>query len=143
MGCGPGGRPFARVFPAIDGDPNGSLDINALPVKLHDQTGLVAGFDLGHMPEDDMFADISSGHVRAALDEPETLLVLWRGGACESDVEMVLTGVADHLDLSINANHQISLIATGCPALGVARAVVIHFVRPIDPTDVHVSVDIG
>ena len=131
------------MFPAIDGDPNGSLDINALPVKLHDQTNLVAGFDLGHMPEDDLFLDIAAGHVRAALDAPEKLLVVWLGGACESDVEMVLTGVAEHLNLSIKANHPISLIATGCPALGVPRAVVINFVRPIAPTDVHVEVDAG
>jgi len=47
---------FSTVFPAIDGDVNGSIDIDALPVTLRDLTGTVTGIGPSDVrPEDDDF----------------------------------------------------------------------------------------
>jgi len=137
----PGARTFASEFSSIDGDPDGSIDIFKLPVALHDRTGLVTGFETRQPGPDDVSRFASSGEALAAPDAPEALLVGWLGGACEDSVEISVTGSESHLDVSVKANRSFSLFGYGCPSLGVPRRVLVGFLRPIDPTDVHVTFD--
>jgi hypothetical protein len=141
IACDTGKGPvFSAVFPAIDGDVNGSIDINALPVTLRDLTGSVTGIRTAEVrPEDH---DFSRGRADPIPGQPNALRVLWLGGACERDVEMSLGQVEDELVLTVHANSSMSIFRGGCPALGVPRAVVIGFSRPVDPTPIDVRTDL-
>ena len=130
------------VFPAIDGDVNGSIDIAALPVTLRDLTGTVTGIGPSDVRPEDQEDEFTRGRAETVPDQPEALRVLWLAGACERDVEMSLGQVESGLVLTIHANSTISIFGGGCPALGVPRSVVIGFDRPVAAVGVDVRTDL-
>ena len=143
IGCGsPNGKVFSTVFAAIDGDVNGSIDIAALPVTLRDLTGSVTGIGPSDVRPEDQEDDFTRGRAENMPNQPDALRFLWLAGACERDVEMSLGQVDDRWVLTIHANSAISIFGGGCPALGVPRAVVIGFERPVAAAAFNVRTDL-
>lgn len=142
-GCSSKGRLFTTEFSAIDGDPTGSLDIDRLPVALHDRTGWVTGVETSEVrPEDNERRDFTHGRAELAPDQPNAIRVLWLGGACEASVQMELTSVETGLQLKVHAPFDFFVFGIGCPAVGVSRSVVIGFDRPVDPGSIRIRTDI-
>jgi hypothetical protein len=141
IGCEPpSGKVFTTVFPAIDGDVNGSIDIDALPVTFRDLTGTVTGIGPSDVRTEDQ--DFTRGRAEPVQDKTDALRVLWLAGACERDVEMSLGQVESKLVLRIHANSAISIFGGTCPALGVPRSVVISFDREVAAGDIDVRTDL-
>ena len=143
LGCDVlGGRSFDARFPVIDGDPDGTVDVAAVPIRLQDMTGTVTGVEIAEGRREELLADLIEGRVTAVPGRPDALRIAWLGGACEQDVTLRLSADDDRFRLSIKANRGFALFQ-GCPSIGIGRAVVIEFGRPIEPIDVFVSVDVG
>ena len=132
---------FSSVFPPIDGDPNGSLDVNALPVTVHDTTGTVTGIAVGEARAGDGLIDLPRGHAESVPDRPNAVRFAWLGGVCEREVVIALTNLGNQNVLRIHAESSISILGGGCPALGVNRSVIIEFNQTVDPASFDVRTD--
>lgn len=123
--CGsPEDRRFETALPTSDYDP--------LPVVLRDETGLVLGIEPAR------FDPQGPGELRVEADpiDRAALLVSWLGGLCEGDAALTFwrsdSTYALHLAISRKPG-------TGCPALGVGRALRITTSSPIPADSILVS----
>jgi hypothetical protein len=118
------GRRFETALPTSDHDP--------LPVVLRDGTGLVTGIEPA---EYDPQADVEPS-VAADPTDPGTFIVSWLGGLCEGDALLTFwpSDSAYALHLEIHGK-----LSTGCPALGVGRALRIKLSGPISADSILVS----
>jgi hypothetical protein len=141
--CGPSGTRFTTVFPARDGDQDGTVDLQALPVTLIDQTGTVTGIQATEYDFEEWDGDLARGLAKPFLDRPEAIQVAWMGGACEDSVRLVLTSDGTGgVTLAIRADNGFGILGGGCPAIGIGRTIVIGFVSRVDASSVDVRTDL-
>ena len=129
----PGARTFTAVLPVSS--------TFALPIALNDRTGRVSGFEVGE-PDPFLFGDIHSGQVVATPDRPLSLFVQWFSG-CEDYVEITVEGIEKQLDVRVRPGRSFSLLGHTCLTAAVPHAVIVDFVRAVDPTNVQVDVHGG
>jgi hypothetical protein len=125
VGCSWFSRTFDFSFPAVG-------DIAALPVVVHDQSGIIVSVDDGPpVPERPIPAGIGT------VDRnPNALVVFWTGGACDESVAITVSA-PPNLDFMITTNRK----PGGCDAIGIGRSLLIRLSEPLDMSRTSVSFD--
>ncbi len=122
------GPTFRTTFPENPGRDEGTVDLSALPVVVHDFTGLVTGVDIVEDPVPDRpFFD----RITQVDGDPTAIRVDWVGGACESRVTVVVFEVGDRYGLTVGSSGTPWI--PGCSAVGTYRSLMVSFRQPMAP----------
>jgi len=125
--CSGSGPPtFTTTFPA----PTGDEGLEAMPVSLVDQTGLVTGIAPASGP-------VEHQGVRQAPGVANAVRVEWLGGPCDDRATLVFGDIGSGYEVAVHNDHPI--VPVTCPAGTIGRALTITFNGPIDPTQVSVN----
>lgn len=120
------GPTFRTTFPENPGRAEGTVDLSALPVILYDFTGLVTTVDVVEPP---IYDGYRLGRVAEVDGDPTAIRIDWLAGACEGRVTVLVFGAGDRYGLTVTAHGKLGTIA--CPALGVARSLMVRFKQPM------------
>lgn len=118
---------FRTTFPENPGRDEGTVDLSALPVVLHDLTGSVAAIAVVEPPIYDG-GDVR-GRVAQVDGDPTAIRIDWLAGACEGRVTVLVTGAGDRYSLTVKSHLKLWTIA--CPGLGIARSLIVRFKQPV------------
>jgi hypothetical protein len=136
--------PYARTYraelPADPGADEGTIDLPALPIRLHDFSGVVEGIEVAE--GDGPGEGAPWIEAEPVAGGPTSLRIDWMGGACTPGVRIVLTGAAGALRLELEEQQSWAIWA-GCPAVGVFRSVLVRFLEPVAPADVSFAYELG
>jgi hypothetical protein len=122
-------REFTAQFPPINGSADGSLDIRALPVTLHDEVGVVQAIQITVADSE----DVGPGRVVALRGRPNVVRIDWLGGACDNRTDILLTE-ASAIRITVDPAFDFIRYAGSCPTIPVYRSLVLQLNRPIDLT---------
>jgi hypothetical protein len=125
-GCTMASTTFGFAFPEQGGN------IGALPVVLTDHTAMVVDVDAAP----DNFEPLIETGIAPFPGNPNAVVVHWIGGACDSGIRMTLTG-APGMTLAVETTRKDG----PCILIGIGRAVLIQFGRPIDMSQIGVRFD--
>jgi len=102
--------------------------IDALPVTLDDQTGLVVRIGVPAP------IDVPANQVAGVPGHPNAIAVGWLGGACDHAVLFTLRRDGERLWLDQRVDE-----SDRCILIGISRSVVIELSTPVDPQSVVVG----
>jgi hypothetical protein len=105
-----------------------SARIEALPVTLDDQTGLVVRIGVPAP------MDVPANHIAGVPGHPNAIAVGWLGGACDHAVRFTLRRDGERLWLDQRVDQ-----SDRCILIGISRSVVIELSAPVDPLSVVVG----
>lgn len=125
---GTGPPTFETTFPARPG----GTQVNALPVSLVDQTGLVTGI---------VWATGGGGEgtVSGLPGTPNAMRVKWTSGACDDRATLVFIPVGGGYSIAVHNRQSMAVIT--CEAAAVPRALDISLTNGIDLGSVTVTVE--
>ena len=133
----PYAQTFTTQFPANPGADEGTVDLAALPVRLHDFTGIVAAIEIA---ESNGVGGAPWIEAEPVDGQPGGVRIEWMGGACAGTARFILSsdGVAHRLSL---VEQPALSMFIGCPSIGIYRSVVIRFATPVAPHDMQLDYD--
>ncbi len=131
VGCEPSiGPTFRTTFPENPGRDEGTVDLAALPVTLYDFTHLVSAIAVVDPPVADGYR---FGRAVQVDGDPAAIRIDWTGGACESRVTVLFVDAGDRYGLAMQDHPSLGGML-GCPAIGIARSMIIRFKQPVAPS---------
>lgn len=125
------GPTFRTTFPENPGRDEGTVDLTALPVILYDFTHLVAAVAVVEPP---IYDGLRFGRVVQVDGDPTAIRIDWLAGACESRVTILFFDAGDRYRLAMQAHGKLGTL--GCPALGIARSLIVRFKQPMTPSEI-------
>lgn len=132
VGFGPSiGPTFRTTFPENPGRDEGTVDLSALPVIVYDLTHLITGVAVVEPPDYDGYR---FGRVAQVERDPTAIRIDWLAGACESRVTVVFFAAGDRYGLDVQS--QWKLGTPVCPAIGIARSLILRFKQPLEPSEI-------
>ena len=125
-GCGSAADPGPR---AIDGGFPPRADLQALPFRIADQTGLIKAV-----------AVVDTRAVEEGVSQvpgrDDALHLLWVGGACDRRVLVTFERTADGPAFTIDTERDFG----GCRMIGIPRNLMFEFTQPVDALTVSFTV---
>lgn len=125
------GPTFRATFPENPGRDEGTVDLSALPVILYDLTHLVTAVAVVEPP---VYEGYRFGRVAQVDGDPTAIRIDWLAGACESRVTVLFFAAGDRYGLDIQAHGKLGTL--GCPAVGIARSLIVRFKQPMAPAEI-------
>ena len=124
-------RQVVGEFPAINGSADGSMDVRALPITLHDGVGIVTGIAVTVSD----WEDIGRGRVTLARGRPNALEVDWIGGACDNRTDVFLE---DDGGLRVTVDPAFDFFRYGgmCATLPVKRSLFVFLTESLASGDI-------
>ena len=118
VGCGSATEPGPR---AIDGGFPPGRDLQALPFRVADQTGLIRSVAV--IDSADFYEGVSQVPGR-----DDALYLMWVGGACDRRVLITFEQTADAPAFTISTERDFG----GCRMIGIDRQLMFEFTGPVD-----------